>query len=62
MYVAGKKKKSLKNDFENFPPENVTTVLCIDLEMSVKAMNSDYDEKIKKKEKSTLNCRTNWHH
>lgn len=41
-----KKKKSLKNDFENFPPENVTTVLCIDLEMSVKAMNSDDDEKI----------------
>lgn len=47
-----KKKKSLKNDFENFPPENVTTVLCIDLEMSVKAMNSDYDEKLKKKKES----------
>lgn len=53
--LLGKKKKkeekSLKNDFENFPPENVTTVLCIDLEMSVKAMNSDYEGKIKKKEK-----------
>lgn len=37
------RKKSLKNDFENFPPGNVTAVFCIDLEMSARAVNSDRD-------------------
>lgn len=40
-------KKSLKNDFENFPPGNVTAVFCIDLEMSARAKNFDSDKRRK---------------